>query len=146
MTDCLTDATAAFGAAGGLWSALASDDDATAAEILSPDSRLRLSTLPGGWAERVRTVFRLRQDECRSVGLSATVRVTKSGGLLVLGVFRRPRLGIDLREESSLERSFPLVFVPIDGHWRVWGVYNPSDPELDIIGLVDVVPSAEARD
>jgi hypothetical protein len=27
-------------------------------------------------------------------------------------------LWIDMREETAAERSFPLVFVPIDGQWR----------------------------
>jgi|BarGraNGADG00212_1021973.scaffolds.fasta_scaffold13563_1 hypothetical protein len=146
MTERYEEAAAALDEAGALWTALASDDDATVADILTPDWRLHLSALPGRWAERLRAALRVTRAECESLGSSATVRVSRSGSLVVFGVFRRPQLGIYLRGKSEPERVVPVVFIPIDGRWHASRAYDQREPGLDIIGLVDVIPHGGGSD
>jgi hypothetical protein len=146
MTERYEEAAAALGEAGALWTGLASDDDATVADILTPDWRLHLSALPGGWAERLRGALRVTRAECESLGCSATIRVSRSGSLVVFGIFRRPQLGIYLLDKTGPERGVPVVFVPIDGRWHASGAYDEHEPGLDIIGLVDVIPHGGGSD
>jgi hypothetical protein len=121
---------------GAYWNALATDDDATLADICSI---LMLSPFDVGPGLAGEIRQGLSREACATMGFSSAVRIARIRGDSVLvfycmdawGPMGQPRVFV----KPELVPVRRLAVVNREGRWLVHG--TPTDP-LDIIGEVDL--------
>jgi len=115
----VADAIEARGAVVDFWSALAADNDEATRRLFYGPSMIRNGMTPDGLAGQLRERMGLTRDQCKSMGISTTVRVLPDGAWAFLS---KPTWRFELYDKPTLVIAQMWVVVrDTDGAWRLWG-------------------------
>jgi hypothetical protein len=137
-------ATNALTLVGYMWAALQIDDDQLIAEVLLPDTLVRLGNSELRPAARLREALGITKEACRFVGCALSVRVLADGSFAVLCLQEIPGFG-GIQEDGDghkTVRAWALLIAEVDGRWWIVGRQD-GRPGHRVVSLIDVIPPSD---
>ena len=137
-------ATNALTLVGYMWAALQVDDDQLIAEVLLPDTLVRLGNSDLRPAARLREALGMTKEACRFVGCALSVRVLADGSFAVLCLQEIPGFGgiQEYGDGHKTVRAWALLIAEVDGRWWIVGRQD-GRPGHRVVGLIDVIPPSD---
>ena len=137
----VSDAIEAWGAVFDFWAALAADDDEATRRHLYGPSMVRNGMTPDGLARQLRERMDLTRDQCKSMGVSTTVRVLSDGSWVFLS---KPTWRLEIYSEPTLvPAQLWIVVRDDDDSWRMWGSPEPADVAKARFVQLPITPPAQ---
>jgi len=137
-------ATNALTLVGYMWAALQIDDDQLIAEVLLPDTLVRLGNSDLRPAARLREALGMTKETCRAIGCALAVRALADGSFAVLCFQEIPAFGgiQEYGDGRKTVRAWALLIAEVEGRWWIVGRQD-ARPGHRVVGLIDVIPASD---
>jgi hypothetical protein len=137
-------ATNALTLVGYMWAALQIDDDQLIAELLLPDTLVRLGNSDLRPAARLREALGMTKEACRFIGCALAVRALADGSFAVLCFQEIPGFGgiQEYGDGRKTVRAWALLIAEVEGRWWIVGRQD-GRPGHRVVGLIDVIPPSD---